>query len=72
MGGEEAVKKLQPKTLRRGPRDEQRLGAKLGVSKGHRMGEVVLDNFLHTHKDLRVSGWHLAYLRFQQLMALPN
>lgn len=32
----------------------------------------ILDNFLHTHKDLRASGWLVSYLRFQQLMALPD
>lgn len=43
-----------------------------GLPKATEWVRWVLDNFLHIHKDLRVSGWHLAYLRFQQLMALPN
>lgn len=59
MCGKEAVQKLQPKTLRRGSWKEQRLGAKLRVSKGHRMGKLGSGQF--SSYPQRSEGLWLAY-----------
>ena len=45
VGWGQLVKKLEPKTLRRGPWNEQKFGAEVWVSKGHRMGKLGCGQF---------------------------
>ena len=54
------VKKFEPKTLRRGPWNEQKSGRELWVSKGHRIGEVGSGQFSsYIQRSGGASGWHL-------------